>query len=390
MNKTNVFNPMAFLASLGAGGIAVAFFAFLNYTIPHGKGLITFAKMHATVSGPIEILYSTFEIGMAVFIVLHLVLSAYFFIKIIPWFKTADFKEMLRNPLTNSALVTPFISLAMTMNVFIGSVRYFWPLMSDNFQAMMLPGLVAWSIMWLALLLTEIKLLKISFINGFDINKIHFGWLLHPFALGMMSVTGAGIAALSANKPIADTAAFMLLITMTMGLFLLLVKSVALFKGHFAKEGLPEKQFLPSLLIIVPNVTLYAITIFRMGHYLEHHYDAHLGSFFMIIMTTAFAFEVWYMMFGLSMLKDYVRKHLKSEFHLSQWGLICPFVALSVLGAFVYTVFSANIVLFWFIVVIIFFTSFLFLFLLTKQLACAKQRRASLSEEEIAAGVVCS
>ena len=34
------FNPLLFLSALGAGGIAIMPFAFMNYAVPHPKGLI--------------------------------------------------------------------------------------------------------------------------------------------------------------------------------------------------------------------------------------------------------------------------------------------------------------------------------------------------------------
>jgi hypothetical protein len=35
MKKT--FDPLVFLSALGAGGIAIMPFAFMNYTVPHGN-----------------------------------------------------------------------------------------------------------------------------------------------------------------------------------------------------------------------------------------------------------------------------------------------------------------------------------------------------------------
>jgi len=70
----------------------------------------------------------------------------------------------------------------------------------------------------------------------------------------MVTVTGSGIAAMAKDKGVADTAFFLLLISGTMGLFLLSVKVVAIFKSHFSADGLPDKQFLPSFLIVVPNI----------------------------------------------------------------------------------------------------------------------------------------
>lgn len=39
------FSPLVFLASLGAGGVAVMPFVLMQYTIEHGKGLITRSQL---------------------------------------------------------------------------------------------------------------------------------------------------------------------------------------------------------------------------------------------------------------------------------------------------------------------------------------------------------
>jgi hypothetical protein len=365
------FSPLLFLSSLGAGGTAIAIWAFVNYSIPHGKGLVKISQVY-TDSMPLwkELLYRFFDVNMILFALIHVVLTLVFLKMLLSWIKTEGYKEFINNPLVNGGVMAPFISITMTMNIVLGVVRYFVPAMSDNLQAMMMPGLIGWGILWLFLMKMEIRLLKISFTKGFDINKIHFGWLLHPFALGMLTVTGMGIAALSTDMVIASTAAFMSLISGTMGAFLLVVKTIAIFKSHFAAEGLPDKQFLPSFLIVVPNITLYAISLFRFGHYLEHHQGAHLVSYFTVVMIIAFAFETWYMLFGLSLLKDYFKKYFKEEFHVSQWGLVCPFVAYSVLGTFVYFLFATNVIMFWFVVLSIVITMVLFFKLLIRQLKC--------------------
>jgi len=371
------FSPLIFLAPLGAGGLSVAFFAFMNYTLEHGKGLINFAQTHNLSSGFTEFVYSFMEFGMAFFTIVHIVLTLYFGVMLLKWLKTDAYKELMSSPLTSSAIFAPFVSITMTMNVMIGSVRYFFPVLSDNLQVMMLPGLIAWLIILVALMRLEIKVLKESFLKGFDLNKIHFGWLMQPFALGMVTVTGTGIAAMAQSKSIADVAIFMSLMTGTMALFLLMVKMITIFKSQFKRDGLPEKQFLPSILIIVPNITILSIAAFRFGHYLEHHQGAHLQSYFMIVMTVAFAIETWYMAFGISLLSDYMKKHLLKEFHVSQWGMICPFVAYSVMGSFVYKVFLPYAFVFWGVVAVTVFTIALYIFLLTKQYMCFKRNQAN-------------
>lgn len=275
----------------------------------------------------------------------------------------------------------------MTMNVFIAPVRFFVLPMANSLQAMMLPALIGWSIIWVLLLRMEIKLLTISFEKSFDVNKINFGWLLHPFALGMVTVIGTGFAAMAKSPGIAHTAAFMSLVSGSMGLFLLVVKLISLFKSHFAAEGMPEKQFLPSFLIIVPNITLYGISFFRMGHYFEHHWQAHAGVYFAIVITTAFAFETWYMLFGLSLLRNYIKKHFfKKEFYVTQWGLICPFVAYAVLAGFLYNAFIPNPLTYGVVVVTMAFAVVLFGILMYRQLTCAGIISSKENEMECANG----
>lgn len=336
-NKT--FNPLLFLASLGAGGISVIPFSFLQYTFYKGEGLVTLQKMgHGTLGTGTELFFFGLEAVMVVFAAIHLILTVILTGKLLSWIGTDEYRSYISDPFKNAGVLAPFISLAMTMNVFIGPLRFFITPFAQNLQFFMLPALAVFAVIWVALMRMEVKLLKISFEKSFDVSKIHFGWLLHPFALAMITVTGTGIAAMSKNPSIAHTAAFMSMVSGSMGFFLFIVKLISIFKSHFAASGLPEKQFLPSFLIVIPNITLYAISAFRLGHYFEHHMGAHLHLYFTVVVVAAFAFETWYMVFGLSLMSDYFRKHFfKREFYVTQWGLVCPFVAYAVLGAFVYS-----------------------------------------------------
>lgn len=370
-----IFTPLVFLASLGAGGLAIAGFAFLNYTVDHGQGLVYITQILNLEATALEfIFYKIAESIMIIFTIIHFILTVYLFRHYIPWLKTEEYKDVKKNPLKNSSLVTPFISVAMTLNVFLAVVRYFIPEAALNLQYFMLPGFLVWFLIWILLLKTEISLLKISFASNFDVSKINFGWLLHPFALGMITVTGMGIAALAQNYLLASTAAMLSLISGTMGLFLFTVKLISLFKSHINAPGLPEKQFLPSFLIVVPNVTLYAISFFRFGHFLEHQLHFEMGAYFFIVMVVSFAFEVWYLIFGITLLKDYLKREIRQEFNVAQWGFICPFVAFSVLSTFVYKLFIPSIYFSAFILLVMLFTSVLYFYLLNRHVKCLKNK----------------
>jgi hypothetical protein len=244
----------------------------------------------------------------------------------------------------------------------------------------MLPALIFWLVLWGVLMSSEVKLLKISFIKGFDIDKINFGWLLHPFALGMLTVVGTGIAAMAQDISIASTAAFFSLVSGSMGLFLMSVKLILIFKSHLKANEMPEKKFIPSFLIIVPNITLYSISAFRFSHYMRSHLGMETEILSFLVVLIGFAFEVWYLMFGLSLMGDYFKKHFfKKEFYVEQWGLICPVVAFGVLGSFVYKLFAGNVLMYTVIVLSILLSAFLYLMLLKRQYLC---RSLSLESPE--------
>jgi hypothetical protein len=381
MNIKN-FSPLIFLASLGAGGIAIMPFVLMQYTLEHGEGLITRAALWANpLTTGQAVYYTSLEIIMVLFTILHLALTVWFGIKLFKWMKTKKYKTLMNDPLKNTALLTPLISILMTLNVMIGSIRYFIPALSDNFQSLFWPAMVVWSLLFIFVMYVEIKLLGISFRKGFDLSQISFGWLLHPFLLGMLTVVGTGIAAMTQNGTIANLAAFMSLISGTMGVFLLLVKMIVLFKSHFEAKGLPSKQFLPGFLIVIPNITLFALSAFRFGHFLEHHHEFHLGAYFYLVVGVAFAFEVWYFLFGLSLLRDYFKQHHFKEFYLTQWGFICPLVAFVVLGSFVAKFVLPYYLFYLVLAVVIFIAVAFYIELLVKHIKCSRNKSRNLSCE---------
>ena len=373
MNK-NTFSPLLFLASLGAGGITVIPFSFLQYTFYQGTGLIKITDIaHASLPLLKNLFFFSLEGVMIIFSIIHIVLSIIFFKKLFGFIKDKNYKNFINNPLQNAQILAPFISIIMTMNVFIGPIRFFIPQMASNLQTFMLPALIFWILLFLLLMQMEIKLLKIAFVKDFDINKITFGWLLHPFALGMLTVTGTGIAAMAQSPEIAHTAAFLSFVSGSMGIFLLVVKIISVFQKHFAsKEGLGEKYFMPSFLIVIPSVTLFAISFFRIGHYLEKQHHFHLDSYFLLVIAIAFAFETWYLLFGLSLLKDYFKKHhFKKEFYVTQWSFICPIVAYAVLASFVYKAFIPSPVFYYAALLFLAISVISYIDLLIRNMKCA-------------------
>jgi hypothetical protein len=85
-------------------------------------------------------------------------------------------------------MTTPILAFAMTMNVFIGAIRFFVPAISNNLQNFMLPALIIWLLLWIVTMYVSLDITKKSFITSFDFEKITFGRLLVPFTIGMVTV----------------------------------------------------------------------------------------------------------------------------------------------------------------------------------------------------------
>ena len=87
--KLKDFSPLVFLASLGAGGIAVMPFVLMQYTIEHGKGLITRSQLWAKgFTGITAGYYYSLEAIMIAFVLLHFILTVVFTIQLFKWMKT--------------------------------------------------------------------------------------------------------------------------------------------------------------------------------------------------------------------------------------------------------------------------------------------------------------
>lgn len=362
------FNPLMFLMALGSGGVSVALFTYLQYVLNTSKssGLVNITNFDQSLW-----YINLIQGSMILFSVLHFVLMAFVSFSFVKFIISGEFKKLLENPLTNSPIMASVVSLTMSFNVIVAVVRYFVPGVYNNLESFMLPALIGISAVLVVGLTLEFYILKKAMVEKFDLSKMNFGWLLQGFAMVMIAVTASGIAALSENKEVGSYAGFVSILALTFGMFLLFLKVPSLFKVQLDNEGLPDRKFLPSTLIIVPITTLMSITIFRLSHLLNHLYDAKILELMgKIAILIGFAIETWFLLFGIYLLADYFKSHLHKEVHISQFGLICPFVAYPVLGAFVYKFFGQNELLKYVIIAFLIFSALLFIYIFARQMIC--------------------
>lgn len=351
------FNMLWFVMALGLGGTSVAGFAVLNFTFPRPeglKGLVSAEQLGPFVQslgGSHATLYEYLRVHIAAFGVLHLIALAFVFTLFFSWRQKHPklYAELREDTTRNAVTIAPALALGMTFNVLLSGGVFYSPWIRDNMQQLMGPALGFWGVLFAYTMFLALRIQKTYLEKGFDVLKMHFGWLLIPFALAMSSVSGSGIAALAADETIAKGAFLLSLIPFTMAAFLALVKLVSIFRSQY-RLGRPERiEFLPSFFVIIPLTTLLSITLYRYGHFFHHHFEGHIPAAYDSFVTAgAWAFQLWYLALGLLLLGAYFKNNLFSMkyFDESQWSLICPMVALAVLGAFVYkTTFPHPIVL---------------------------------------------
>ena len=320
------FTPLKFQIPLAAGGIALMAFNYLQFAVPHGKGLITQSDIPWTGLTTVQTsMFLLLAVIMLVFSVINLGATAYYLKQIIQWIANKpEYQEFINGPPTKSiAVFVPVASLSMTANVILAPLAFFVPQLSSNLQALMLPGLIFFGLLWLIVFRLEFSVLKTWLSHPLDASQLNFIWLLDVFAFGLVSLTGTGIAALSNSEVIASTAAFASLFTLSLGFFLLVTKLAYLIFLQIKAHKLPENPILPAFFLVIPITCLYGYSFYRITQYLEKifSFDIKVLSFFFI--NFSYVVTIGWGIFCLYLLSNYFKRDfLKSNFYPTQWGLI--------------------------------------------------------------------
>lgn len=336
------YSPLYFLASLGNGGMAVAFFIYLNFMVPHPQTpIVTFDSIAAFLSGAGGVQSFLVFLGMAAilfFAFRHLRLLFWNLREYAAFRRTPAYERMLNN---NSAVATMALplTLGMTVNVLFATGAVFVPGLW-NIVEYLFPFSLA------ALLLVGILALRI-FMNyfgrmlmagNFDYDKNNsFSQLQAAMAFSMVAVGLAAPAAMSDNK-----------ITITVSIL-----AAMLFLGAAVLIGLPKMilglrgmllnglnlEAGASLWIPIPILTLAGIALLRISHGLHHGFGLHTTEPGMMFLLTGsiLMLQINFAVGGFIVLHKvgYFRTYLMGEGRSpASYALICPGVALFVFGMF--------------------------------------------------------
>ena len=319
------FTPLKFQGTLAAAGVALMPYVFLKINIFKNEGEISLSELSLLSGNSLEYVAALFLIAvMGLFIVIHFTLTVIFLKELFIWLLKPDsFKELMKNPLANSALFSPLISLPMSMVVFFGPVSFFVPQLTENMQSLMLPAFVVFSFLWVILILLELKVVKVFFTESVEHEKLNFGWLLDVLALGAVSLFGSSIADFSKSDLIASSVAFMVMIALLVGISVFVLKIAILFYQQIKSKVMPSINILPAYFLVVPPMCLLGFSFYKLLGYASKTYgfDTNAVSFLIIVFSYLTAMS-WFI-FSVVLLREYLKKEfLSSDFSPAQWGMV--------------------------------------------------------------------
>ncbi|MEE4188734.1 MAG: hypothetical protein V2I76_09855 [Roseobacter sp.] len=339
---SDTWSPLYFLASLGAGGLAVTFFMFLIFWVPHpGQPVPVYEDIMSAFSTgrlPMKAAILVAMTGIAGFAFLNIKMLIWNLGRFSDFRKTDSYTKLVNSDGETQLLAMP-LALAMTVNVgFIlglvfvpglwGVVEYLFPL------AMIAFALIAYLAFrriggFLGRVLGEGGVLDVTANNS-------FAQLLPAFALSM---TAVGMAAPAAMSTVALTVGGSLIASIMLGTIAGLYALVAAIAGFnsILHHG-TSRESAPTLMVVVPILTVLGIMTMRQEHGLHTTFGAHGGvADNLLLTTTILAVQFVFLALGLLVLRrqKYADAYMRGEGNSAgAYALVCPGVALSVMLQF--------------------------------------------------------
>ncbi|MGI3169316.1 TsoY family (seleno)protein [Pseudooceanicola sp. C21-150M6] len=336
------YTPLYFLSSVGAGGLAVTFFMYLMFWVPHPDAPVPvfndILAAWSTGTPPRQIAIVIAMTGIAVFAFLN--------IKALLWnlaafaeFARTEAYTALRQSNAEATLLARPLALAMSVNaLFIVGLVFvpdLWNIVEYLFPAAMLAFVL---IAGLALREIGVFLGRILSSGGaFDMTQHNsFGQLLPAFALAM---TGVGLAAPAAMSTNPTTVGVALILSTFLATASTIYAAIALITAmsSMLHHG-TAKEAAPTLMIVVPLMTILGILIMRQDHGLHTTFGGHTTTADTLMFLARFvSVQLLFLALGLVVMtrqgyfKSFVFGHKTSP---GSYALVCPGVAFQVLMFF--------------------------------------------------------
>ncbi len=338
----DTYSPLYFLASLGAGGLTVTFFMYLMFWVPHKGRPVPLLSDILTVfeTGPLTLKFAALiaMLGIAGFAILNVSLLIWN-LRAYNAFRQTDAYTTLMTSNGQSATLAMPLAMAMTVNamfivglVFVpglwGVVEYLFPLAVLAFLGIGALALIQTG-NFLGRALTHPEAFSIEGHNS-------FAQMMPAFALSMVAVGLAAPAAMSHSPAIVGlslvASTFFAIAAIIYALFAAITGLNAMLTYGTAREAGP------TLMVIIPIMTVLGILSLRQTHGLDGLGDGHTAaSDTFLFLTRLLSIQLVFLGLGLVVLR---RQKYFADFVFGaktspgSYALVCPGVALSVLIQF--------------------------------------------------------
>ncbi|ERS83369.1 hypothetical protein Q667_19140 [Marinobacter sp. C1S70] len=337
-DATSEWSPTYFLAALGAGGLAVSFFMWLMFWLPHPDAPVPLfedaitALKDASLISKIAVVGAWAGIGF--FSLLHFQLLIWNLRQFSQFRKTPAYHQ-LRNSNSETQLLAGPLTLAMTINVgFILGLTFvpaLWSVVEWLFPVALLSFVLigAWA---LALLRDFWGRVLVG--GGFDcVKNNNLAQLLPAFAMAMIAVGLAAPAAMSQNTV---TVTFSLVLSSFFMVTAFIIGAIQIVLGFRAMlEQGSDPSTAPTLWIVVPILTTLTITLLRQTHGFHAHFESGAGGVAVLGMLTYFlCAQLVFGLLGWVVLARYgyfARFVTGTEKSAGAYALVCPGVGLVVM-----------------------------------------------------------
>ena len=340
-NLHEKYSPMYHLGALGSGGLAISFFLYLNFLLPHESGIISFDQLWPVLSGD----PSMKALWISLCLIVVFALSA-MHIALMIWntrefglFKKTEAYRKLRNSSAEISLMVVPLTMAMTVNVLFVNGSLLVPGLWEFIEYLFPMAMIA----FVAIGIYALRILGDYFVRmllhkGYSFEQNNsLAPMVSIFALSMIAVGLAAPAAMSHVREVVAIAIALSSFFATSAALLMIVMLVIGFHTMLTHGIRPEAA--PSLWLMIPITTLLGITFMRTAHGMGEAFGGHTssGEIFIVLMAI-FSVQLIFGMIGFTVMKrlNYFKDFIYGEkIHATTYALVCPGVALPVFGLFV-------------------------------------------------------
>lgn len=341
-NLKEQYSPLYFLAALGPGGLAVSFYIYLFFMVPHP------GTPMATADFIFPLIAQKTAISVLLLLDYAIILFlAFLHFRLLIWnireyrlFKQTQAFQQLKTGNQEVSLMAIPLTYAMSINVcfVLGAILVpgLWSVVEYLFPFAM-AGFLAVGVYAMRLFLNYATRIMVT--KSFDfVQNNNLSQMIAIFAFSMVAVGLAAPGAMSHHKEVSALGIFFSVFFSTVAISLIILKITLGFKS-ILEQGISREASV-SLWIMLPILTLLGITFVRYTYGFAHNFDNtdDVSRSWLFLLTSGvlslqvmFGLLGFYTMQKLDYFNEFIHGSTKS---VSSFAIICPGVAFAVFGFF--------------------------------------------------------